>query len=341
MTEETEISTPVENDVEDTSAIVEPTGDVDTSTAEPEAQDNAAETETGTNSEHVESVQEQLYAGKYKTVEDLVKGYGEAQKMIAKASEFEKKYNDLLKTQQEAEEKAQLQRLRKAQQRGFNSVEAQQIADKVQLAELEYLAANLNQVINPQDYETARSYLQEYYATGHKAYLDEAKKYFSSQFIENVAIEKSKYEAQLQQELDAQLKQLEESNAQKLADTLKTEYAEFLGDIEHNEGKALALKSFCDVGSINSKEDMQIFQDIYSKIAAYEREQAIKELEAQKVIDETKSKAVVDGYGNNTTLQTGLKESYTAQEIGAMSQAEYNALCDKYGELEITRRIKG
>lgn len=344
MAEETEISTPVET-TPDTSVDAEPIENIDTSATEPENLAEAAETETGVNEGNIPPTQEGgegiLYAGKYKSVEDLEKGYSEAQKMITKAAEFEKKYNDLLKSQQEAEEKAQLQRLKEAQQRGFDSVEAQQIADKVQLAEFEYLTANLNQVINPQDYETVRACLQEYYATGHKAYLDEAKKYFPSQFIENVALEKSKYQAQLQQDLDTQRQQLEISQAKKLAEVIQSEYAEFLGDLEQNEGKALALKSFCNVGSINSKEDMQVFLDIYSKIAAFEREQAIKELEAQKAIEETKQKAMIDTGAHTASTLSGLKESYTAQEIGAMSQAEYDALCDQFGELEITKRIKG
>lgn len=341
MAEETEISTPVES-VEDTSAIVEPADDADTLAAEPDTTEATAETETE-DSEGGEQppaqAQETLYAGKYKTVEDLVKGYGEAQKLVAKASEYEKKYNDLVEKQQEEAQRLAQEQLKQAQMRGFNSVEQEKIADAVQVAELEYYANNLN-LIDPQNMEVVRNCLSQYYQTGHPAYLNEAKKYFPSDFVEKTAIEKSKYEAKLLNDYDIQRKQADDEANQKLAETLKADYAEFLADINENEGKALALKSFCDVGSINSKEDMQIFLEIYSKIAEYERNQVLKEIEAKKAIDETKLKAVIESSGRTGGALSSLKESYTAQEIGAMSQEEYNSLCDKYGENEITKRIK-
>jgi hypothetical protein len=85
---------------------------------------------------------------------------------------------------------------------------------------------------------------------------------------------------------------------------------------------------------------MQVFQEIYGKIAKFEREAYLKEIEAQKAIEETKNKAVITGGNSKTILDGGLKDSYTSEEIGRMSQAQYDALCDKYGELEITKRIK-
>ena len=333
---ETEISTPAETEAEDTSTIVEPDTS-DTSTVEPEVTE-AAETET--EAQVTEQVtEEKLYAGKYKSVEDLEKGYNEAQKSVAKASEFEKKYNELVQRQQAEIERIAQQRLQQAQQRGFNSIEAQEIADKVQVAEFEYYANNLNQVA-PEYYQEVQGHLLNYYNTGHKAYLDEAKRYFTSDFIERVANEKSRYESQLRGEYQAQQKARTEAQEAELAEILKADYADFLADVQENEGKAQALKSFCDVGSITSKEDMQVFHDIYNKIAKYERELAIKEYEASKAIEETKNKAVIDAGVTSGDITSGLKESYTAAEIGAMSMQEYNAICDKYGELELTRRIK-
>lgn len=335
MLEETEISTPVDEVVEDTSTIVEPVNDTDTSTVEPETSNVTAETETNS-AEPVQ--QETLYAGKYKTVDDLVKGYEEAQKYVNKASEFEKKYNELLENQTQEAQQIEQKRLEQAQSMGFKTVEQQEIAQKIQLAEFEYYANNI-QNIHPEYFENVRAALIQYYNTGNKAYLEEAKRYYPADFIENVAIAKSNLENKLNTEIQTKLNEQRATQSAQLGEMLKTEFSDFLGDLTVNEGKAKALKSFCDVGCINSKEDMQLFTDIYSQISKYEREQAIKEYEAKKNIDEAKSKAVIQSGSGSTKISSGLKDSYTAAEIGAMSQEEYNALCDKYGEDEITRRI--
>ena len=342
MTVETEISTPVENDVVDTSETVELSND--TSIDEPANQDVTAEieVENGNDIQEGENQPPQptepvLYAGKYKTIEELEKGYKEVQGSFTKAQEYEKKYNDLLKIQQEQYEKAQRELLHQARSRGFNSIEEQDISDKVLASELELYAQNLN-LVHPDYIETAKQYLQSYYNTGSKAYLDEAKKYFSSEFIEAVALRKNQYEHSLRDEYRAQQAYLREESDRKLADSLREGFGDFLADVKTNVGKAQALKSFCDVGSINSKEDMQVFADIYNQIAKYERDLAIKEYEAAKAIEATKRKAVIDG-GAVAQAGGGLKDSYTAAEIGAMSLEEYNALCDKYGEAEIDKRI--
>ena len=325
METETEISTPVETDV-DTSVDVEPVTaetDTDTSITEPTEVQPTAETETGTQ----DPQEPVLYAGKYKTVEELEKGYAETQKFVNKASEFEKKYNELVARQQQEYEKAQAERLHQAQTRGFNSIEQQEISDKVTLAEFEYYANNL-QGLPPETAENVRQNLLQYYQTGYKGYLEEAKRYYPSDFIENVALAKSQLENQLKSEYESKRQFEENANAQKLAETLKADFAEFLADIGTNEGKAKALKSFCDVGSINSKADMQVLVDIYGQIAKYEREQAIKEFEAQKAIEETKNRAVIES-ANNNVPSDGSKLTY--EQIKRMSQEEFEKTVDKYG----------
>ncbi|MDE6149056.1 MAG: hypothetical protein K2F81_03040 [Ruminococcus sp.] len=324
--EDTQISTPVEETVADTSKNVEPAETVETSNTEPGTEEITAETETTAQDE--QEATETLYAGKYKSVEDLEKGYTEAQKFVNKASEFEKKYNELLEKQTKDAERIQQEKLQQAQYRGFDSVEQQEIADKVQIAELEYYANNLPSV-NPEYAETARQYLQEYYNTGNKAYLNEAKRFFPSNFVEKVALAKSNLEAQLNSEFENARKFKADEQASQLAQILKTDFAEFLGDIQANEGKAKALKSFCDAGSINSKEDMKVFQDIYSQIAKYEREQAIKEYEAQKNIEATKQASQINS--NSQSIVPDNKETYTDEEIGNMSMAQFDKIMKERG----------
>lgn len=318
---ETEISTPVETVTEDTSTIVEPET-TDTSTVEPEVTDTA---ETETKAEEV--TEERLYAGKYKSIEDLEKGYNEAQKSVAKASEFEKKYNELVQKQQAEIERIAQQQLQQAQREGYRTAEEKQIADIVREAEANEFINALS-LVDTSVRETVGQYLDAYRLTRDTQYLEAIKPYYPIRFIEQVANDKTRYENQLRGEYEAQQRQRANEQEAQLAEVLKADYAEFLADVQQNEGKAQALKSFCDVGSITCKEDMQVFHDIYNKIAKYERELAIKEYEAAKAIEETKNKSQIDGGVNNVILDDG---SLTYAQIERMSQEEFNKAFEKYG----------
>lgn len=321
MAEETTISTPDVETSTDTSTSVEPTNDVDTSTVEPEGVQNTAETET----ESAEGTQERLYANKYKTVEELEKGYAETQKVFNEKAELQKKYDALINERQEAAQKAQIEALRQAQQRGFNSVEAQQIADRVQVAELEYYANNLD-LVNPEDYENCRNALANYYNTGHKSFLEQAKRYFNSDFVEQVALAKNDLQNKMQQEFNAKNKALLDQNEQKLAEVIKNEYGDFLTSIKDNESVSKALEIFCNTGHIQSKEDMGVFVDLINKMQSFYKEQAIKEYEAQKTIEATKGKAVIKSNGTESN-----EAHYTVNDVGNMSQKEFDDYCKKYG----------
>lgn len=297
-------STPAET-IEDTSNVVEP-APADTSTTEPETQTDAAE-ENGQGTET-----KKLFADKYENVEELEKGYKELQGSFSKAKEFETKYNELLKNQELANERREQERLEKAQQRGFNSYEEQQIADNVALAEYQYYANNLNSV-NPDDYQNVNALLSEYYKTGVKGYLEEAKRYYTSDFIENVALAKSKLENQLKEQFRTQKEQARQKADEELGNAIKANYGEFLADINENEGKAKALQMFCNGGFIQSLDDFAEFQNIYNSIAKVAGEQAIKQYEAQKAIEAEKSKAIIPtGSQAQVQTETGLP---TAEEL--------------------------
>lgn len=325
MADGTTVSTPADTTVTDTSATVEPTNDVDTSTAEPGADVNTAE--TGTDTQDGEPTEPTLYAGKYKTVEELEKGYKESQKVFNEKAEIEKKYNDLLQQKETEYQKAEQQRLEQARQRGFKTAIDAEIADKIKVAEFEYYANNLNSV-PAESFDTVRQYLLEYYSSGNDSFLNEAKRYFPSNMIENIALEKSKYEAQLRNEALTRQRQVDDANAQKLAEVLRADYAEFFGDIKENAPKAEALKMFCNTGLIQSKEDMQVFQNVYSNIEKYVKEQAIKEYEANKAIEATKQRTVIDGE-NSTNFDINSRPK--SSDIADMSQQQFDAYCKKYG----------
>jgi hypothetical protein len=324
MAEETEISTPVETTEEVTSNTVEPETDSVTSTQEPSTEEIPAETETA----DVQPAEQKLYAGKYKSIEDFEKGHNELYGAFNKAKEYENKYNQLLKEQETRAEQIAQERLRQAQQQGYRSAEELEVDRQVKLAEYQHYAQNLNEIVSPEYIQEVSALLSNYYTTGHKAYLDEAKRYFTSDFIEEVANGKARYEQYLRGEYQSHIKAKKEAQESKLAEEIRAEYGEFLQDIQTNIGKAQALKTFCDVGSITSKADMQVFHSIYNQIAQYERAQAIKELEAQKVIEEAKNKAQISS-GTANIVQTDQPPSYAA--IAKMSQEEYNAAVDKWG----------
>ena len=303
--EETQISTPANDGAEETSQNVGH-DNTQTPTGEPDANDNAAETETNGNEGNNDGKSQEpetLYAGKYKTVEDLVNGYKEAEKFVAKSSELEKQIQALNESKRQAEEKAKQERLEQARLKGFMTPEEQEISEQVQVSELELYANNLH-LVNPNAYETARQYLQQYAQTGQKAYLDEAKNYFPSNVIEQIALQKSQYETQLKNAFNRKMQEQANANEAKLANDIKDSYPEFLADLDTNTGKANALKAFCDCGLIQSKEHMGEFINVYNAMAKYEREQAIKEFKAQQAIEETKNKASI-----NSDSQTGVGSS--------------------------------
>ena len=129
MENETEISTPEQTSNADTLPQVEPEAEQtisDTSTSQPACDEKTAETETDEPtsndvqaSQQAQSEQDlaqetqepKLYAGKYKSVDELVKGYTEAQKFISKAGELEKKYNELLQNHEKEAQKAEEEKL--------------------------------------------------------------------------------------------------------------------------------------------------------------------------------------------------------------------------------------
>ena len=324
MTAEAEISTPVETVTEETSTIVEPT-EVETPTVEPDVTEETAEVQAEVTEEA--EPQPTVYAGKYNSIEALEKGYKELESKLGQPNEYEQKYNELLKAQQEAERKAQEERVRQAQQYGFKTVEDQEAHEKLQATELEWYATYLN-LVAPENYDNAKAYLGEYLRTGQVAYFNEAKKLFPLDFVENVANAKTQLSARLQGEI-AQKRQLEREQFDKnLAEQIKGQFNEFLADSATNQAKANALKAMCDAGAINSVEDMQNFVNLYTSIVDNAKEIAIKEYEAAKAIEETKRKAVIDA---GVTADSNGDNPPTYAQIQAMTQDEFNKACEKWG----------
>ena len=329
MTAEAEISTPVEAVAEETSTITEPVEETETPVVEPESTEETAEVQAEVTEEPV------VYAGKYNSVEALEKGYKELESKLGKPNEYEQKYNELLAKQAKAEQEAYEAKLREANNYGFKTVEDQEAHQQLQAAELEWYANNLN-LVSPENYENARAYLGEYLRTGNLAYFAEAEKLFPIDFVKQAGVRKAELGARLQGEIAHKRQLARDEQDRTLAEAIKRDFAEFLGDTATNAQKANALKAMCDAGAINSVEDMQNFVQLYNGIVDSAKELAIKEYKANLAIEETKQKAVIDagavnaGNGDNPP-------SYA--EIQRMTQEEFNKACEKWGTDKIITAI--
>lgn len=329
MTAEAEISTPVEAVAEETSTITEPVEEAETPVVEPESTEETAEVQAEVTEEPV------VYAGKYNSVEALEKGYKELESKLGKPNEYEQKYNELLAKQAKAEQEAYKAKLREANNYGFRTVEDQEAHQQLQAAELEWYANNLN-LVSPENYETAKAYLGEYLRTGNLAYFAEAEKLFPIDFVKQAGVRKAELGARLQGEIAHKRQLAREEQDRTLAEAIKRDFAEFLGDTATNAQKANALKAMCDAGAINSVEDMQNFVQLYNGIVDSAKELAIKEYKANLAIEETKQKAVIDagavnaGDGDNPP-------SYA--QLQRMSQEEFNKACDKWGVEKIMNAV--
>lgn len=321
MADETEISTPVE------------TSDVTTSTETPEVSETAevevtddtqtAETETqgegGTAPE-----EEKLYAGKYKSIEELEKGYQEAQKTLTQNLQIKAKYDELLKKQQQQEAR----QLERAREQGYNTVNDQKIAQQVAQAELDEFINGLNYYVEPDNQIQVQQYLNAYRQTGDLRYLNEAKRYYPSDVLENIAVGKLKMQDQLKAQYEKETRERAQQADAELAQELREDFGDFIETVKANESISKALEMFCNAGFIQSKGDMEVFKGIIDGIASGIREQAIKEYEAQKAIEATKQAAQIEG--NPDSFVFG-ENAPTYAQLAAMSQEDFEKACDKYG----------
>ena len=337
MAEETEISTPVEETVTDTSSIDEPVEITDTPLEEPETEVNTAETETEAAEVQTQGQEEQvLLAGKYKTQEELEKGYLELQKLMSKPNEYEQKYNELVKAQEEKERKYQEEQLRNANQLGYKTVEDREADEHIKATELGWYAENLHLV--PEEYrEGVRAKLRDYMNNPRDINaLKIAESYYPLDFVKEVTTAKGVLTSQLQREI-TQKRELESAQReQQLANTINAQFAEFMADKATNTAKANALKAMCHAGAIQSVEDMQEFVNIYNGIVDYVKASAIKEYEATKAIEAQKNKAVIDS-GAIGAIDSETPPTYA--QIQRMTQEEFNKACEKWGTDKIITAI--
>lgn len=180
----TENMTPVDSGMTDNSPS-EPVFE-ETATSldgEPESTDTTAGTKDTCAQEISEKKHEKLYANKYKSIEELEKGYKEAEKFVGRAAELEKQ----LAAYKELEEKARSEREMQARSQGFSDVEEQQIASEVAFHEFALFAQALEAGFAGENYGDAYKALLRYRETGDPYDLAAVKRLFAPEALEIIA----------------------------------------------------------------------------------------------------------------------------------------------------------
>ena len=237
---------------------------------EPGAEGKTAETKENAEAE------ERKYAGKYNSVEELEKGYGSQTSYINELQAKIDEYKSQLEKQQQLEQSAKLE---EAKAKGFDSIESQEIAQKIIVKEFEIYANNLSKVA-PEHYETAREL-------------------FPNDFIENVAVEKLNYKLSLQNELKQRNMQQHIQQTEQLCTDIENNFKDFLSDIlvddpqKLNSAKSAAMSTMFNLGVIKNLDDMKTFEKLYNSITERAVNDYITAMQAQNNVDTIKKKSQV------------------------------------------------
>ena len=292
-----EISTPVEPVSVDTSVTSAPetTDTVETVTEPTQPEETTAETTTETATQEAEPVQEKLYAGKYKSIEDLEKGYKEAEKSFNRVAELEKQIKAYEEKQPKyvtddgkfnPEIKAQYEQ--NIDNREFLTyVEYARGLDAETRNEVERLLGEAKAVYNPKD------------KSAYKSKLNEAKNYFSAQVIESIAEAKRNLKAQAQDQMRNFEQQERNKRANACAEKIKQEPELF--NLVNKESKDFSpevlgmVEALFEVyGDVDIPQTMKAINSI--------KELGVKQYLAKQEFEQQKTQANVI-QGNNVTTK--------------------------------------
>lgn len=306
----------------DTSDTVAPENNQDTAATEPDATEGTAE--TGDLEDDSEDDNE-LIAGKFKSQDDLIKAYKEAETFITKSKELEKTVQSLN------------QQLAQNQSAAQADYALREIESQAQQREFEIYSQSLDRVA-PENFENVQGLLSLYYQTAHKPYLDAAKKLFSPDFVEQVAVEKQIFKNNLSNEFNQRARQVQSQREQAFYSQLEENYKDFLSDVltdsskggKFNQAKAGALSAMFRAGAVTDLEDMDSFVKIYDEVAKQSVADYIAASKGDEEFNSIKEKAQIPtGTKASSILSTGRTPTY--EDIKKMSQEQFNAAVSKYG----------
>lgn len=249
-----EESTPVENEKIETSSDepAEKIASTSEKQSEPDLSDATAD-DVGTN-QNDEAKPEALLAGKFKTVEELAKGYKEAEKFVSKSAEYEKQ----LQAYKAQEEQAKLTREMQARQEGFETPEEQQISRDVANHEFALFVNALEAGYAGEGYEDALAALQKYQTTGNPSDLVMAKRLFDPQALELIAENRKAFKDQKLDEYHQNQSQQTFLSAKEKLETFAKETGDWLDSEIRQEAVGMAFNAFggnADFGQIKTLID--------------------------------------------------------------------------------------
>lgn len=301
-----EISTPVETESVDTSVTSAPETDtVETVTEPTQPEEPTAETTTETVEPTTEpQPAEKLYAGKYKSIEDLEKGYKEAEKSFNKVAELEKRIKEFESKQPKyvTEDGKFNPELKVKYDQYIDNQEFMTYADLARQldvetrAEVERLLGEAQRLYNPRN---KSAYISK---------LKEAKNYFDSEVIESIAENKRTLEAQAKSEMQSYEQNERNRRANECA--AKVKEAPELYDLVNKESpnfKPEVLSILDAVFDAYGDVDVPQVMNAINTIKAL----GVKEYQTKQEFEKTKQQANI-GQGNNVTTKPS--ETITSEE---------------------------
>lgn len=299
MTEE--ISTPVETIETDTSAE-----QVETTSTEPETVEETAEIKEGTDTEkEPEKVDEpKLYAGKYKSVDELEKGYQEAQKYVGKVAELEKRIKELTpKEQSIVDEKGQIDKNFEAKYK-FD-------IDNQEFLAYKQLSEGLD-IETRQDVENLLRDAKQLYFADRRAYnakMAEVKQYFNTEIIEEIAQRK----LTAQNDMRARFKQAQDKQRFERGVELckRVEAEEELFNILNDKSENYipeVFNIFRDTFDTYGSVDLDVFKTTINKV----KELGVKEYLAKQELEKAKEVATVPTGGS---LENNESKKLTSEQL--------------------------
>lgn len=315
-----ELSTPVENTNVDTSVTSAPeTTDTTENVTEPTNEPNATAENDQTGEQAPETTgNEKLYAGKYKSIEDLEKGYKEAEKSVTKVAELEKRIKEFESKQPKyvnedgkfnPEIKAKYDRAIDGQE--FQAyINLARGLDADSRAEVEKLLTEAERVYNPYD---KSAYFKK---------LVEAKNYFPADVIENIAA----YKKNLENKLSDEMKNYEDVEKKKKADICAAKIKEVpeLYELVNPESAEFSQDVLNILEAVFSVYQDVNIDDTMKAINAI-KDLGVKQYKAKQEFEQAKKQANIST-GNIVTTPSGLP---TAEEL--KDPKVFNSTVKKYG----------
>lgn len=314
-------STPLDNVAKDTSAAALNSETANNDAASVNAPEDPANEPNGTEikADETETKPEEpkLYAGKYKSVEELENGYKEAEKYINKANELEKQ----LKSYTDAEQKAAAERENVAKQAGFDNETQQRLFYDVKNHEFKRYVEALS-TVSGENFAKAQNALLRYQQTGNANDLAAVKSCFLPDVIEAIAKDTAKFEAQKSSEYYQYQENLSWKNKKAALEQFAKDTGDWLNPKERQEIVGLAVNitnGDIDLPTLKNLIDACEKQAVDRYIA--EQKAAAENNEAQNSL--TPPNAAPSGNGEHW---------FSNADVAAMSESEFDKNAKKIEE---------